>query len=304
LAPKINNMSQIIPESELVLNPDGSIYHLALHPEDIATRILLVGDPDRVARISRHFDHIEIQKQKREFVTHTGTLNGQRITVMSTGIGTDNIDIVLNELDALANIDLKTREVKQQHTTLHFIRIGTSGSLQPDLLVDEFLAGTHGLGLDMLMHYYDSPETEEESKMSEVLMAHGTSASMPARPYFRAASSRLLGHFTKHYSFKTGITATCAGFYGPQGRQLRAALKYPDFLESLQRFEYNGLRVMNFEMETAGIYGLGRILGHECLSVNAIIANRATHTFSKDPYKTIDRLIETVLEIVSKPFEP
>lgn len=286
-----------LPASELVLNPDGSVYHLALHPEQVGDIIFTAGDPDRVAHISRHFDRIDHRVQKREFVTHTGELNGRRVTALSTGIGTDNIDIVLNELDALVNIDLTTRTIREQLKSLQIIRLGTSGGLQPELGVDSFVVSTHGIGLDNLMHYYVMDWNEEERGIQEALTAHLGFGEQPVRPYVAQGSSLLLEKLAPH--FAAGMTVTCSGFYGPQGRQLRGTPRYADLLDKLPQFEYAGHRITNFEMETSGIYGLGRMLGHECLSVNTIIANRVLQQFSGDPHGAVDRMIARVLELAT-----
>lgn len=279
--------------SELVLNNDGSVYHLALHPDEIGEIIITGGDPNRVAAISRHFDRIDVQRQKREFVTHTGELNGKRITALSTGIGTDNIDIVFNELDALANIDLKSRMPKSTIKPLTIVRLGTSGGLQPELDVDSIIVSSHGLGLDNLMHFYQWKPAPEEGALQLAFREHMQWHNAPITPYVIGASGHLLEKFK---DFPQGITVTCSGFYGPQGRQLRGSAAYPDLLDKLPSFSANGHRITNFEMETSGIYGMGRLLGHRCLSVNTIIANRANQTFSKDPHSAVERMIEIALK--------
>lgn len=284
----------IIPESELVLNDDGSIYHLHLLPEDLANTIIFVGDQERVPEVSKHFDKIEIKKSKREFVTHTGMLGDKRISVVSTGIGTDNIDIVMNELDALVNVDLKTREVKSDPVSLKIIRIGTSGSLQHDIDVDSTLVTEYGLGLDSLMQFYDYEENEE---ISNLLTAIDEQLDMVfVNPYLFKAPGTLLEQFSAH--FQKGITATCCGFYGPQGRILRADTRFDDLISRLNQVSVNGKRITNFEMETAGIYGMASILGHEAISVNAILANRVKQTFSSDPKRIVEQTIKKVLELL------
>jgi len=287
-------MKKNILESELVLNEDGSIYHLHLLPEDISDTILLVGDQNRVAEISKYFDKVEIVKSKREFITHTGLIGKKRFTVISTGIGTDNIDIVLNELDALANIDLKTRNIKDHFSKLQFIRIGTSGSLQKDIPVDSMVASSHGLGLDSLMNFYSINYSEHEldlqKEMNKQLQLDFVNA------YVVQSQGSLLNKFA---DLTNGITATCCGFYGPQGRMLRGEIKTPNLIERLNKINHNGIRVSNFEMETAAIYGLSKLFGHEALSVNAIVANRITHEFSKDAQQTIDKTIRKVLETLT-----
>lgn len=288
---------QPIPESELIINSRGAIYHLDLRPEELATTIFTVGDPDRVDRVSRHFDAIEHRSHHREFVSHTGRIGKKRVTVVSTGIGTDNIDIVLNELDALANIDFSTRTVKKTLTPLTIIRIGTSGSLQRDIPVDGFVASTHGLGIDNLLNFYRHDASEDESELLHTFATQTQLHHRLAQPYISGASASLLRHFTT--GFHHGITVTCPGFYGPQGRVLRLGLTQPELIDRLTNFTYGPHRITNFEMETAGIYGLGKLLGHHCLSLNAIVANRISQTFSKDNNAVVEKLIETTLNIVS-----
>lgn len=283
----------MIASSELVLNSDGSIYHLHLHPENIAPTIITVGDPDRVAMVSKYFDHIEFTMQKREFVTHTGRVGNKRLTVISTGIGTDNIDIVLNELDALVNIDLKTRTPLPETTQLTIIRLGTSGSLHPDIPVDSLVVSSFGLGFDGLLHFYHFQPDETESQ----LLAGFPPLQNGVIPYIARASQTLLQNIG--HGFTTGITATCSGFYGPQGRQLRLQPALPGLLNQLQQFSDGQRRVTNFEMETAAIYGLSRLLGHRALSVNVIMANRVLGIFSPNPYKAIDHLIQTMLPLIA-----
>ncbi len=289
--------SNVIPDSELVLNPDGSVYHLALRPEEIGDIIITAGDPDRVATISKHFDRITVQRQKREFVTHTGELNGHRISAISTGIGTDNIDIVLNELDALVNIDLPTRQIKENKRSLTIIRMGTSGGLQADLGVDQFVVSSHGLGLDNLLHYYDYEGSTAEERITQAFAEQLGLTDAKVKPYVAAADNELLATFSTH--FTAGITVTCSGFYGPQGRQLRLRPKFPTLLDRLPDFKYDGHRITNFEMETSGIYGLGRLLGHKCLSINTIIANRVLRQFSKDPHAAVERMIAESLALLT-----
>ena len=282
-----------ILESELVLNDDGSIYHLHLHPEDIADTILLVGDQDRVAEVSKYFDRIELKKNKREFYTHTGFIGKNRISVISTGIGTDNIDIVINELDALANIDLQKREEKANKKCLKFIRIGTSGSLQNDVEVDSIVASSHGLGLDGTMNFYPIIFTKSETALQANIASQLELEFVNS--YVTQSPGNILALFPE---LTKGITATCCGFYAPQGRVLRAGVKIPNLIERLNKVDIDGLRITNFEMETAAIYGLAKLLGHEAVSVNAIVANRITHQFSKHPYKTIAQTIRKVLDAV------
>lgn len=279
----------MIKDSELILNPDGSVYHLNLKPEQIATTILFVGDQDRVEKITKHFDTIEFTVQKREFKTQTGTYKGKRISVVSTGIGPDNIDIVLNELDALVNIDLKTRKVKDILTALRIIRIGTSGSLQADIPVDHFVMAQYGLGLDNMLRSY-LIDSIVETRLEKAFIEHTNWDLKKGTPYFIGCSSELEQLIASEQIHK-GITATAGGFYGPQGRVLRLGIQDPALNSKMDSFTFEGHRITNLEMETSAIYGLGKLLGHHCLSMNAIIANRANGTFSQDPYKAVDELI-------------
>lgn len=287
-----------IAESELILNNDGSPYHINLLPEDIANTIINVGDPDRVLMVSSFFDKIEVKKQKREFVTHTGIYKGKRLTVISTGIGTDNIDIVYNELDALVNIDLKTRSIKPTHTTLNLIRIGTSGSLQAEIPSDAFVLSTYGLGLDGLMNYYECEYNREEEEMMDEFGKHYPTFGLLPKANIIKGSQKLTDKLGEGM-FK-GITASCAGFYAPQGRVLRYNLKRTDMIEKLHSFKHNNLKITNFEMETGAMYGLARVLGHECCSVNAIVANRINLTHTSKAHETMLQLIETVLDRIAK----
>jgi len=284
---------QTLSEADFILNADGSIYHLNLLPEDIANTIITVGDPDRVAEISQYFDKIELRKGKREFITHTGYVGKKRITVLSTGIGTDNIDIVLNELDALVNINFDSRTVKPQLTSLAIIRIGTSGAIQEDIPMGSILASTYGLGLDTLMHYYASSADDKTEQLRKALI---TQLELPLQiqPYLSAADPGLLHHFGK--DMMQGITATAPGFYAPQGRQLRVKNVFPDLISRLNRFQYAQHRISNLEMETAGIYALANQLGHRALSINAILASRVKNAFSPHPKKIVQGAIKTVLE--------
>ena len=283
-----------IKESELILNPDGSIYHLNLKPEDISDTILFVGDQDRVEKITKHFDTIEFSTQKREFKTQTGTYKGKRISVISTGIGPDNIDIVLNELDALINIDFKTRTIKEKLNSLNIIRIGTSGSLQSDIPVDSFLIGTHGLDLNGMLHFYELEDICNH-EIENAFIKHTHWNSNKARPIVISNSLELERIFESKQTYK-GVTGTAGGFYGPQGRVLRLAIQDSELNNKMNSFLYNGFRISNLEMETATIYGLSKLLGHNALSLNAIIANRANGTFSKNPAKTIESLILYTLD--------
>ncbi|WP_190808786.1 nucleoside phosphorylase [Flagellimonas sp. S3867] len=280
--------------SELILNPDGSIYHLNLLPEDIATTIITVGDPNRVSMVSKYFDSIDIDKGKREFLAHTGSYKGKKITVISTGIGTDNIDIVFNELDALVNIDFATREIKQNKTQLDFIRIGTSGSIHSDIPVDSFLLSSKAIGFDGLMHFYEGGQVRNkdlEQKLNQFLGWGGHNIVAYAVDADMDLSKKLSSN---HIRF--GITITNSGFYGPQGRSLRLAPKVSDFNTKLAAFSYQNLPLTNHEMETAGMYGLAKLHGHRAVSLNAILANRATGEFSNNGRKTVDDLIKYTLE--------
>lgn len=285
-------------ESELIINPDGSVYHINLKPEDVADTVLLVGDQGRVKMISRHFESIEHQSQNREFLAHTGYYNGKRITALSTGIGADNIDIVINELDAAVNIDLKTRTVKDNLKSLRLIRLGTSGAIQPDINVDTFLASEYGLGFDGLLHYYQYNEDLVENELSDAFIQQtGWNKNLP-KPYIVKYSGDLFDQVA--YDMTKGITATASGFFGPQGRQLRIPLAFPELNIKIENFQYNNKRITNFEMETSALYALGKILGHETLTICTIIANRASKQYSSDYKKSVDILIQTVLDRLTK----
>ncbi|MEO6490349.1 MAG: nucleoside phosphorylase [Ferruginibacter sp.] len=285
-----------IPASELIINDRGAIYHLNCRPEEIADTILTVGDPDRVKEVSKHFDRIEFKNHHREFITHTGIVGKKRISVTSTGIGPDNIDIVLNELDALVNIDFESRTIRNKLTTLNIIRIGTSGSLQEEIPVDSFVASTHGLGLDNLLHFYLYQNNEEEKQVLQAFNTHAQMHHGVSDPYINTAAVGLLKEFVT--GFAQGITVTCPGFYGPQGRVLRMGLSQPHLIDRLTSFRFGQHRISNFEMETSAIYGVGKILGHQCLSLSAIVANRITKEFSKDGNAAVEKLIERTIEIV------
>lgn len=281
--------------SELVLNPNGSVYHCNIVPEQLADLVITVGDPDRVEKVTQYFDEIEFKTRKREIVTHTGSLNGKRITVISTGMGTDNIDIVLSELDALANIDLKTGEIKKNLRELEFIRLGTSGALHKDLAVDSLVLSSHGLGFDGLLHFYEDSLMVRDLDMEEAFYEHSDWDDSKAVPYIVKGSSELIDKLSSSET-QSGITATACGFYGPQGRFLRLQPQPSDINEKLASFEFNGHRITNFEMETSAIYGLSKMMGHQALSVNCIVANRILGEFSKDSYKSIDKMIQYALE--------
>jgi uridine phosphorylase len=287
-----------IKSSELILNPDGSIYHLNLKPENIAPNIIFVGDQYRVERISKHFDKIEFETQKREFKTHTGNYKGTRFSVISTGIGPDNIDIVVNEIDALFNIDFKTRTVKEKLTSVNIVRIGTSGSLHSDIPVNSFVLSKYGLGLDNMMRSYII-DSITNSEMEEAFIQHTQWDLRKGRPYFIKNSSVLEKKLISDKIF-TGITATAAGFYGPQGRILRLPIQDTNLNHKIDTFKFNKQRITNLEMETSAIYGLCKLLGHHAVSMNTIIANRANGTFSDNPYEAVDALILYTLNKLSQ----
>jgi uridine phosphorylase len=283
-----------IKSSELILNPDGSVYHLNLRPEHIAHDIIFVGDQDRVEKITAHFESIEFTTQKREFKTQTGIYKGKRITVMSTGIGPDNIDIVMNELDALVNIDLQTRQPKQELTSLNIIRIGTSGSLHEDIPVDSFVLSRFALGLDNMLRSYCIDRITYPA-MEEAFINHTNWDLRKGKPY-AIRGSEVLEKLIESSHIHKGITATAGGFYGPQGRILRLDIQDRSLNSKMDVFNFNGDRITNLEMETAAIYGLSALLGHQALSLSAIIANRASGTFSEDPYKAVNNLIAYTLD--------
>jgi uridine phosphorylase len=283
-----------IKQSELILNPDGSIYHLNLKPENIATNIIFVGDQDRVDKISKYFDSIEFTTQKREFKTTTGTLKNKRISVISTGIGPDNIDIVLNELDALVNIDLETRKPKEKLTKLNIVRIGTSGSLQKDIPIDSIVLSSHALDLNGLLHSYQVDKISHP-EIENAFIKHTNWSSKKSHPLVISNSKELAVKLASE-KIHQGITATAGGFYGPQGRVLRLALQDDDLNHKIDSFHFNGNRITNLEMETSAIYGLSKLLGHNAISMNAIIANRADGSFSENPGKIVSDLIKYTLE--------
>lgn len=277
-----------IPESELILHPDGSVFHLRLLPEQLGNIVFTVGDPDRVATVSQHLDQIDFKVQNREFITHTGWKNGHRVSVISTGMGTDNIEILMTELDALVNVDLQTRQVKEKKTSLQIIRIGTSGSLQEDLPTGTLLASEIAIGMDTLMAYY--PELSGPQNFGQAIQAE---LGLSFRPYQAAASPKLLGMLDA--SIQRGITLTCPGFYAPQGREVRLKPRFDLLIERLAALLVEGRYLTNFEMETAGYYALGELLGHEVLSLNAILVNRPLKKFAPDGEKTVERAIQTAL---------
>jgi len=282
-----------IAASELPQQKDGAIYHLNLHADELADNIILVGDPGRVQMISSMFDTIEVEKSNRELITHTGFYKGKRISAISTGMGTDNIDIVLNELDAVANVDLATREVKDTHRTLNMVRIGTSGGLQPDIECGSFVASAIGLGIDGVLRFYDSGNWIDEQMVDEFIAQTDWSSQLP-RPYCTPASKELLDRIG--HDMRQGITVSAPGFFGPQGRQVRAQLAYPELNKKIEAFHYQGHSITNMEMECSAIYGLGNVLGHNPLTVCLIIANRVTGRFLDDYHDKMETLIRTVLD--------
>ena len=283
-----------IKPSELILNPDGSLYHLNLQPEHISDTIILVGDQYRVDQVSKYFENIEFKIQKREFHTQTGVYNGKRISVVSTGIGTDNIDIVMNELDALVNIDLKTREIKNDLTSLEIVRIGTSGSIQKNIPINSFLISEYAVGFDGLLHFYDSGHIQYKA-ISDAIANQTSWFKKRSAPYVVKCDEGLFNRLYSNRTFK-GFTATNVGFYGPQGRILRLPLFNNDINDKLNNFNYQGMIITNMEMETAGIYGLAQLMGHKAVSLNAIIANRETGEFTSNSQQLIDHLIEYTLQ--------
>lgn len=284
-------MAKKIAESELILNADGSIYHLHLHPDQIGDIIFTVGDPDRVSEVSKYFDAIDFKGAKREFVTHTGRIGSKKISAMSTGMGTDNVEIFMTELDALVNIDLAKREVKPEHKALQIIRLGTSGAIHAALPLGSFLASESAIGLDTLMQFY--PKLSGNQDLAKALQRD---LNLDFQPYQAQASSLLLGRLSS--DFMRGVTLTAPGFYAPQGRELRLKSSIEDFSKRLAAFSFNGKQITNLEMETAGYYAMGELLGHEMLSLNAILANRATGKFENKAEKTVDTMISAALKLL------
>jgi uridine phosphorylase len=290
----MDNMA--LSESELILNKDGSIYHLNLRPEQLANTIITVGDPERVAEVSKYFDVIELKTGKREFHTHTGSYKGKRISVISTGIGTDNIDIVFNELDALVNIDFTTRKVKEELTSLDIIRVGTTGAVQPNIPVDSFLLSQRGIGFDSLLHWYDNDISDKE--FTAALIKELKLSDDMATPYIVQCNKELSKHF-QTIEMLNGTTITNVGFYGPQSRRLRLAPSNKELKQLISNFTYDGHQITNLEMETSGIYAMANLLGHRAVSLNAVLANRATGSFSQDPEATVDQLIRFALDRIA-----
>ena len=291
-------MNQPIPASQLVLNNEGAIYHLNLHPDQLADNVIMVGDPGRVDMIASFFDKIEVERQNRELVTRTGWFNGKRITVLSTGMGTDNLDIVMNELDALANIDLKTRMPKETHRSLNLIRIGTCGALQPDIEPGNNVATRYAIGLDGLLYFYEKHKEVNEIAMRDAFINQMDYPNDLPMPYVVEGSKVLFDKLAEGYY--QGVTATAPGFYGPQGRTLRMHLTYPENNSKIENFEYQGWRVCNFEMESSALYGLGKMMGHNCLTVCVVIANRVTEKFTTDYHPYVRKLVENTLVRLSE----
>jgi len=280
------------PESELILNEDKSVYHLNLKPKNLSDVIISVGDPSRVFMVSQHFDEILFEMNKREFITHVGEYKGKQFTVISTGMGAGNIEIFMNELDALANIDLKKRKLKKRRQKLNIIRIGTSASIQEDIPIGTHLVSEYGIGLDNTMAFYPIVQSDAEKLTANQIRA---ACSLSCTPYMANASQKLFDRFS--YSFITGNTVTCPGFYAPQGRSLRIPSHYPNLIEDLNYFHRDNFWLTNLDMETSVYYAMARMFGHEVISVNAIIANRIKGTFSKNPNKIVETLIRKVLDI-------
>lgn len=293
-----SNMDHPIPASQLVLNAEGAVYHLNLHPDQLADDIILVGDPGRVDMIASFFDKIEVKRQNRELITRTGYFNGKRITAMSTGMGTDNIDIVMNELDTLVNIDLKTRMPKEEHRSLNIIRVGTCGALQPEIEVeDSYVATRYAIGLDGLIYFYEKNAEVNEIAMRDAFIEQMDYPKDLPLPYIVEGSKELLDRLTEGYY--QGVTATAPGFYGPQGRTLRMHLAYPENNHKMEAFEYQGWRVCNFEMESSALYGLGKMMGHNCLTICVVVANRVTEKFATDYHPYMKKLVANTLERLS-----
>ena len=291
-------MNQPIPASQLVLNSEGAIYHLNLHPDQLADDVLLVGDPGRVEMISDFFDTIEVKRQNRELVTRTGYYHGKRISVISTGMGTDNLDIVMNELDALANIDLKTRMPKETRRTLNLIRIGTCGALQPDIPVENsYIATRYAIGLDGLLYFYEKNKEVNEIAIRDAFIEQMDYPKDLPTPYVVEGSKELFDRLAEGYI--QGVTATAPGFYGPQGRTLRMHLAYPETNRKIESFNYQGWRVCNFEMESSALYGLGKMMGHNCLTICVAIANRVTEKFATDYHPYVKKLVINTLDRLS-----
>ena len=285
----------MIQASEFPQNADGSVYHLHLHPEQLAETVVLLGDPGRVPIFSKYLERIDHKQMNREICTHTGIYKGKPLTIMSTGMGTDNLDIVVNELDALVNIDLKTREIKSQKTSLNLVRVGTCGSLQENIEVNKFIASAYGFGIDGVMNFYKPESDVCDRAMEQAFMDHSNWLKTLPRPYFVKASSELIERIAKDDMYR-GITATAQGFYGPQGRVLRLPLAFPQMHDVMKSFDYNGLKITNLEMETSALYGLGQSLGHKTMTACLVVANRVTGKFSENYKQTMENSIEMLLD--------
>lgn len=292
------SMPPKISEADLILNRDGSVYHLNLLPGELAKTILLVGDPDRVPEVSKYFDRIELKKQKREFVAHTGFVGKKSISVISTGIGAGDIDIVMNEADALFNVDLHSRTIKNKHTKLEFIRLGTTGAVQEDIPLDSLMLASQAFSFDGVLKFYADYARDRDEALFSALKKHFSSLCVSENLILAQGSENILRLFSKEAL--SGITFTCTGFYGPQGRQVRAPLTHPDLLSTIKDFSYENQRIVNLEMETSNIYGLGKLLGHDCCSISTAVVNRIHNTASKNPQAAIDKMIRWVLEKIAE----
>lgn len=290
-------MPQIISEADLILNPDGSVYHLNVLPGELAKTIILVGDPDRVPEVSKYFDSLELKKQKREFVVHTGFIGKKSLSVISTGIGAGDIDIVMNEVDALFNVDFESRTVKKEHTRLEFIRLGTTGAAQENIPVDTLLLAEQAFSFDGVLKFYADYARDRDEALFSAIKAHFSSLDVTENLILAKGAESLIARFSKEAV--SGITFTCTGFYGPQARAVRARLKCPDLLSMIESFSHEGLRIVNLEMETSAIYGLGHLLGHACCSLSTAVVNRIHQTVSKNPQAAIDRMIRWALEKIT-----
>ncbi len=293
-------MGHRIEESELIINADGSVFHLHLKPGQIADTVILVGDPDRVELVASYFDTVELKASNREFISCTGSLNGKRISVVSTGIGTDNIDIVVNELDALVNVDFSTRQAKAQHTTLSLIRIGTSGSLQENLDVDSWLLSEKSIGFDGLLNFYANRNRVTDNAFEAAFTRYMNWNAQLTAPYVVDADQELVAKLSSHDSIRRGITISAPGFYGPQGRVIRLELADANINDKISAFDYHGKCITNYEMECSAIYGLSKLLGHKAATVCAIIANRKAGKYSKDYKPVVKSLVSHVLKCISE----
>ena len=288
-------MKKVFPPSELIINEDGSIFHLHLRPELLADKVILVGDPGRVQTVAAHFERMECDIQSREFHTITGRYQGKRISVVSTGIGCDNIDIVMNELDALANIDFQTRTEKDEHRTLSIVRVGTCGGLQPFTPSGCFVASVKSIGFDGLLNYYAGRNDVCDLQLEEAFRQHMNWSPLKGAPYVAQADPKLIEQIAQNDMVR-GITIACGGFYGPQGRQIRLKIQDPQQNEKVEAFEYDGLHICNFEMESSAVAGLSALLGHKAMTCCMVIANRYTTEMNTEYKNSIDTLIGKVLD--------